>query len=205
MWSLIQSGGWTMVPIILCSVTAMAIVVERFWTLQSKRVNPVGLLDRIREMHNKNQIDARRIQIVQQHSLLGRVLAAGLNNLHQSREIMKESIEDTGRHVALELGRYLNTLGTIANITPLLGLLGTVIGMIKLFAVITQHGSGDASILAGGIAEALVSTAAGLTVAIPSVMFHRFFRGRVNELVVDMEQEALELIEFVHGDRKPSA
>ena len=205
MWDLIRSGGWTLVPIIACSVVAMGIIVERFWTLQSKRVNPKGLLNQIREMHAQKQITPQRIAVVRKHSLLGQVLAAGLANIHASREVMKEGIEDTGRHVALELGRYLNTLGTIANITPLLGLLGTVIGMIKVFAIITQHGSGDATILADGIAEALVSTAAGLTVAIPSLMFYRYFRGRVNELVVDMEQEALSLVEFVHGQREPGA
>lgn len=201
MWNLLQSGGWPMLPIILCSVIAVAIIIERFWTLQGKRVNPPGLLGVIRGLYEKNQLDKKRINMVRQHSLLGRVLAAGLANRNSSREVMKESIEDTGRHVALELGRYLDTLGTIANISPLLGLLGTVVGMIKLFAVITQHGTGDPSILSDGISTALVSTAAGLTVAIPSVMFHRYFRGRVNALVVEMETEAIELVEFIHGER----
>lgn len=204
MWSLLQSGGWPMLPIILCSVVAVAIVIERFWALQGKRVNPPGLLGVIRGLYEKNQLDKKRIQMVRQHSLLGRVLAAGLANRNSSREVMKESIEDTGRHVALELGRYLDTLGTIANISPLLGLLGTVVGMIKLFSVITQHGTGDPTVLADGISVALVSTAAGLTVAIPSVMFHRYFRGRVNALVVEMETEAIELVELIHGEREPT-
>jgi len=124
-----------------------------------------------------------------------------LSNLDTSRELMKESIEETGRHVVLELERFLNTLGTIASITPLMGLLGTVIGMIKVFAVITEQGVGDPTVLSGGISEALITTAAGLTVAIPSVAFHRYFRGRVNELVLEMEQEAIRMVEVIHGER----
>ena len=118
-----------------------------------------------------------------------------------SRELMKESIEETGRHVVLELERFLNTLGTIASITPLLGLLGTVVGMIKVFAVITEQGVGDPAVLSGGISQALTTTAAGLVVAIPALFFYRYFRGRVNELVLDMEQEAIRMVEVIHGER----
>jgi len=148
------------------------------------------------------QLDAARIGSLRASSPLGRILAAGLVNLHHEREIMKESIEETGRHVVLELERYLNTLGTIASITPLLGLLGTVFGMIKVFAAIEVHGVGNAGSLAGGISQALITTAAGLSVAIPTLMFYRYFRGRVQTLVSNMEEEALKLIEVLHGERE---
>jgi len=147
-------------------------------------------------------LDAKRIQDLRIASPLGRILAAGLVNRRHQREVMKESIEEVGRHVAHELERFLNTLGTIASITPLLGLLGTVIGMIKVFAVITTQGVGDPAVLAEGISEALITTAAGLTVAIPSLMFHRFFRGRVDGLIVSMEQEAIKMVEVMHGQRE---
>lgn len=191
-----------MAPILLCSVVALAIVIERFWALQAQKINPNFLLGRIRRWHQQDQLSNDRIRALRDHSPLGRVLAAGLLNLDASRELMKESIEETGRHVVLELERFLNTLGTIASITPLMGLLGTVIGMIKVFAVITEQGVGDPTVLSGGISEALVTTAAGLTVAIPAVFFHRYFRGRVNELVLDMEQEAIRMVEVIHGERR---
>ncbi len=190
-----------MAPILLCSVVALAIVIERFWALQTQKINPDFLLGRIRRWHQQDQLNGERIRALSDHSPLGRVLAAGLMNLDTSRELMKESIEETGRHVVLELERFLNTLGTIASITPLMGLLGTVIGMIKVFAVITEQGVGDPTVLSGGISEALVTTAAGLTVAIPAVFFYRYFRGKVNELVLDMEQEAIRMVEVIHGER----
>ncbi|MEX0951850.1 MAG: MotA/TolQ/ExbB proton channel family protein, partial [Gammaproteobacteria bacterium] len=148
------------------------------------------------------QLDSKKLQELHKSSPLGRILAAGLLNRRHEREVMKESIEDVGRHVAHELDRFLNTLGTIASISPLLGLLGTVLGMIKVFAVITTEGVGDASILASGIAEALVTTAAGLMVAIPALLFYRYFRGRVDELVVTMEQDSLRLVEVMCGQRE---
>ena len=135
-------------------------------------------------------------------SPLGRILAAGLVNMQHDREIMKEAIEETGRQVVLELERFLNTLGTIASITPLLGLLGTVIGMIKVFSAITAQGVGNPAVLAGGISEALITTAAGLSVAIPSLMFYRYFRGKVDMLVIRMEEESLKLVEVIHGERE---
>jgi len=191
-----------MVPIILCSIIAMAIVVERFWALRRGRVIPPGLVRQVWQTQQRNQLDDSRLQTLRKSSPLGRVLAAGLVNLDHEREVMKEVIEETGRQVVLELERYLNTLGTIASITPLLGLLGTVIGMIKVFTAITAHGVGDPGELAGGISEALITTAAGLSVAIPSLMFYRYFRGRVDELVLKMEAEALKMVEVIHGDRE---
>ena len=188
-----------MVPILLCSVTAMAIIAERFWTLQRKRITPSNLVVQVWQWAKSGNVNEDRIRALRKSSPLGRILAAGLANRNASREMMKESIEDVGRHVIHDLDRNLNTLGTIASITPLLGLLGTVIGMIKVFAVITTQGVGDPGVLAGGISEALITTAAGLTVAIPALMFHRYFRGHVDELVVTMEQEALKMVEAMHG------
>jgi biopolymer transport protein ExbB len=200
-FELIKAGGWIMLPIILCSILALAIIVERIWTLQRKRVAPPSLVSDIWQQAKRGQLDARHIAELRAGSPLGRVLAAGLMNLNEDRQIMKESIEETGRHVVSELERYLNALGTIAAITPLLGLLGTVLGMIKVFTAISMVGTGNTAVLAGGISEALITTVAGLSVAIPSLMFYRFFRARVEELVVTMEQQALKMIEILHGER----
>jgi biopolymer transport protein ExbB len=189
-------------PILLCSIISLAIIVERFWSLQQKRIAPKNLVGRVWQWEKVGHLDAKRIHDLRMGSPLGKILAAGLVNRVHDRMIMKESIEEVGRVVAHELERFLNTLGTIASITPLLGLLGTVIGMIKVFAVITSHGVGDPSVLAEGISEALLTTAAGLSVAIPSLMFYRFFRGRVDELIVTMEQEALKMVEVMHGIRE---
>jgi len=200
---LVKAGGWLMIPIIACSIIATAIVIERFWSLQKRRIIPdPQIVSQIWKWVQDNQLTAERIRELRDSSPLGRVLAAGLLNANQSRELIKDSIVDTGRHVAHELERYLNTLGTIAMISPLLGLLGTVIGMIKVFSVITAVGVGDPSQLADGISQALITTAAGLTVAIPSLIFHRYFRGRVEALVVDMEQEALKLVDVLESHKK---
>ena len=194
MLELVKSGGWLMAPIILCSIAAMAIIVERLWSLQPERVVPKDLVARAWNWVMAEELTDERIQALREGSPLGRILAAGLASRDLDRELMKESIEEVGRHVVHELERYLNALGTIAAIAPLLGLLGTVIGMIKVFAVVTAHGVGEPRVLAGGISEALITTAAGLTVAIPSLLFHRVLRGRVDALVVTMEQEALRLV-----------
>ena len=194
MLELVKSGGWLMAPIILCSIAAMAIIVERLWSLQRERVVPEDLVARAWRWVMTEELTDERIQALREGSPLGRVLAAGLDSRDLDRELMKESVEEVGRHVVHELERYLNALGTIAAITPLLGLLGTVIGMIKVFAVITAQGVGEPRLLAGGISEALITTAAGLTVAIPSLLFHRVLRGRVDALVVTMEKEALRMV-----------
>jgi biopolymer transport protein ExbB len=195
MLEIVKAGGWLMVPIVACSVVAVAIFFERLWTLQRRRVVPSTLTSEIWELVKHNQLDSRQLARVQQSSPLGQVLAAGLAHRHSPREVMKESIEDTGRHVVVELERYLGPLGTIAAISPLLGLLGTVSGMIRAFTAITAQGVGNPTVLAGGIAEALVTTAAGLTVAIPSLIAYRFLRGRVDGLVVLIEKEAMAFIE----------
>jgi biopolymer transport protein ExbB len=198
----VKAGGWLMLPIITCSVVASAIVLERFWSLQRKRVMPEFLMQQILRLHRDKKLDKADLKTLRESSPLGRILAAGLLNHRHSKEVMKESIEEVGRQVVLELERYLNTLGTIASITPLLGLLGTVIGMIKVFGAIVTAGVGNPGILAGGISEALITTATGLSVAIPSLMFHRYFMGLVEKLVVAMEEQALKLIEVIHGERE---
>ncbi len=194
-----------MLPIITCSIVALAITIERFWTLQKERVTPKYLAAKIWQWSKDGKLDENRIFQIRKSSPLGRVLASGLLNKNYDREIMKESIEETGRHVAYELQRFLNTLGTIAAISPLLGLLGTVIGMIQVFSVITSVGVGDPGELAGGISKALITTATGLSVAIPSLIFVRYFRRRVDGLVVGMEEEAIKLVEVMHGQRRPTA
>jgi len=185
-----------------CSVISLAVIGERFWSLSSKKIIPDQLVPSVWKLHKANQLDKAKIHTLGLSSPLGRVLAAGLINHSHGREIMKESIEETGRQVVHELEKFLNVLGTIASITPLLGLLGTVIGMIKVFAAIMSHGVGDPTVLAGGISQALITTATGLTVAIPTLMFYRYFRGRVDELVIKMEDEALKMVEMMHGDRE---
>jgi biopolymer transport protein ExbB len=202
MFELVRAGGWVMWPIIACSIAALAIIGERLWSLQRKYVAPPNLISQIQQWLERKQLDETRIQLLRESSPLGRILAAGLVNRNHDREIVKESIEDAGRHVVPDLDRYLNSLGTIAAISPFLGLLGTVLGMIEMFAGISAHGVGDPAVVAGGIAQALITTAAGLGVAIPSVMFYRYFRGRVNELLVDMEQQAVRLVEILHGERE---
>ena len=203
MFELIQAGGWVMWPIIVCSVAALAIIGERFWSLQKKYVSPPELVPQVRQWLERDELDETRINLVRESSPLGRILAAGLVNRDHERDVIKEAVEDTGRHVSPELERYLRTLGTIATISPFLGLLGTVLGMIEMFSGIGSQGVGDPSIVAGGIAQALITTAAGLAVAIPSVMFYRYFRGKAYELLLDMEAEALKLIELLHNEREP--
>lgn len=201
MLELVQAGGWLMYPILLCSAIAMGIIAERLWTLQKRKVIPEKLMNGIWTLLSNDKLTEKHIQEIETGSPLGKVLAAGLINRHLSRELVRESIEETGRFVAHEMERFMNALGTISTITPLLGLLGTVIGMIKVFTTITAVGVGDPATLAGGISEALITTAAGLTVAIPTVIFHRYLKRKIDELVMDMEQEAMKLVEVLHGDR----
>jgi len=194
---IILAGGWLMAPIILCSILALTIIAERFWTLRRSKVVPKGLGEQVKDWAARHELDRRHTEQLRSESALGRVLAAALINRNRSRDLIKEAVEDTGRHVVHELERFLNTLGTIAGISPLLGLLGTVIGMIKVFSAILVHGVGNANELAGGISEALITTAAGLTVAIPSFFFYRYFKGQVEEYVVSMEEQAINLIEAI--------
>jgi len=200
-WEIVVAGGWLMIPIIACSIIALGIIVERLWALQKKRIAPKHLVAQVWHWEKNGQLDNERLRSLSSGSPLGKVLAVGLANRDSDREVMRDAIEEIGRHEVHALERYLNTLGTVAAISPLLGLLGTVFGMIQVFTNLSAHGTGNVGNLAGGISQALITTAAGLVVAIPSLMFYRYFRGRVDELVVYIEQEALKLIEVIHGER----
>ena len=202
MLELMKAGGWLMLPIVACSVIATAIVMERLWSLRRGRIMPDRLVARIWQWHRQKQLTAERIAELRDGSPLGRILTAGLINREHSREVMKEAIHDTGRQVVADMERYLNTLGTIASVTPLLGLLGTVIGMIDVFGVIMDAGVGNPGVLAGGISKALITTATGLSVAIPTLMFHRHFNSKVDRLTIGMEEQALKLVEVIKGERE---
>ena len=205
MLELIKSGGWVMVPILLLGVITMAIVIERFWSLRSKEVLPPGLGEEVREWARGRQLDPSHIEVLRRNSPLGEILASALDVRYRPRELIKERVEDVGRHVLHQLERFMNTLGSIASVAPLLGLLGTVFGMIRMFLKILTTGVGDVNQLAGGIGQALISTAGGLCVAIPAVMFHRYFRGRIAELVVDMEKQAIALLDTIDEGIVPAA
>ena len=189
-------------PIVVCSVLALAIILERCLSLRRSVVAPKDLMSEIQGMTLGDRLTNEQIDSVRETSALGQILAAGLSRQTQQAFLVKDAIEEAGGHVVHELERYLNALGTIAATTPLLGLLGTVIGMIKVFSAITAVGVGDPQVLAGGISEALITTAAGLSVGIPSLMFHRYFLGKVNELTVAMEQDALRFMEVLQSGRK---
>ena len=195
MWEIIRAGGGFMWPIILCSVVAVAVILERLWALQSSRVIPRDLGQKVWNWIEADALDDSLIAALEKNSPLGELLAIGLVNRNKPRALMLERLEDGGRHVVHELERFLNTLGTIAAIAPLLGLLGTVAGIIHAFNAITANGLGDPRILSGGIGEALITTAAGLTVAIPSLIAYRFLRGKVELLVIRMEKEAMRLVD----------
>jgi biopolymer transport protein ExbB len=200
-FELITSGGWLMIPIIGCSVLALAICMERLWELRASKIAPPDLMKDVWGWLKSGAMTPERMKEVRKSSPLGRIVVAGLNNARHGREIMKESIQEAATQVIHELERFLTALGTIAAIAPLLGLLGTVIGMIKVFAEIMIQGTGNAAVLAGGISEALITTASGLAVAIPTLIFHRHFQRKIDSLVVEMEQQAVKLVEAVHGER----
>lgn len=205
MLDFIQSGGFFMWPLLACSILTLAIVIERFWTLRRSKITPQGMLNNILMMLREDKLNRENIRKLQLSMGMGSIFAAGILNSKYGRNIMKESIQEAASHVIHELERFMNTLGTIAAISPLLGLLGTVVGMIKVFAVLMEQGVGDTALLAGGISEALLTTAAGLGVAIPALIFHRFFARRIDELVVTMEQQSTKLVEVIHGDRDAAA
>jgi len=194
-----------MVLIVLSSIVALAICIERLYTLNAKKIAPPHLLATVWKQLKAGEMDAARLRTLKQSSPLGRILAAGLGNAYHGRDVMKESIQEAAAHVIHDLERYLNTLGTIAAITPLLGLLGTVVGMIKVFAEIMAQGTGNASVLAGGISEALITTAAGLTVAIPALAMHRYFIGKIDAIVVELEQETIKLVDALHSEENRDA
>lgn len=197
MFETVKAGGPVMVPIILCSIVALAIIIERLWTLREQRVVPEELTDKVWQWVENRTLSDKQIRALEQHSALGRILSAGISNRHRDRAVMIEAIEDAGRHVTHDLERYLGMLGTIAGVSPLLGLLGTVTGMIRTFRAITVAGVGDPTAMAGGIAEALITTAAGLIIAVPALMAYRYLRGRVDSLVIRMEKESLKLVQAI--------
>lgn len=200
---LIMTGGWVMLPIIICSIAALAIIGERFWALRSKKITPPDLTQQVLNRIRSNKFDRRKVNELRESSPLGRVLATGLLNAKHGRAVMKEAITETATHEIHEMSRFLNLLGSIAAISPLLGLLGTVLGMISVFnAILLEGGPGNTAVLAGGISEALYTTAAGLLVGIPALFFHRLFIRRIDEIVVAMEQDALKVVDIVHGERE---
>ncbi|MCW0450237.1 Tol-Pal system protein TolQ [Xanthomonas sacchari] len=198
-WELVKAGGWPMVPLLLLGVVALAIVLERFWSLRRSEVLPPGLGQEVRNWATRGKLDPTHIESLRRNSPLGALLAAGLDVRNRPREIVRERIEDTGRHVVHRMERYLNALGTIASAGPLLGLLGTVVGMIQMFLGILDHGLGDVNQLAGGIGKALVCTATGMIIAVPALIFHRHFKGRIAGYVIEMEQEATALTDALDG------
>ena len=199
MWELVKAGGWPMVPLLLLGVLALAIVLERFWSLRRNEVLPPGLGQDVRNWAARGKLDPAHLQTLRANSPLGALLAAALEARNRPRDQIRERIEDTGRHLVHRMGRFLNALGTIASAGPLLGLLGTVVGMIQMFLGILDHGVGDVGQLAGGIGKALVCTATGMMVAIPALMFHRYFRGLIDGYVIEMEQEASALLDALDG------
>jgi len=192
---LVKAGGWPMIPLLLLSAIELAIIIERFWTLRRKAVLPAGLGEEVRAWAARGKLDPSHVDSLRATSPLGALLAAALDVRHRPRDQIRERIEDVGRHLVHRMEKFLNTLGTIAAAGPLLGLFGTVVGMIQMFLRILDHGVGDVNQLAGGIGKALVCTATGMVVAIPALMFHRWFRGRIAEYIVDMEHEAIALLD----------
>lgn len=207
MLELVKAGGWPMLPLLLLSAVALAIIVERFWTLRRSQVLPPGLGREVRDWVGRgSQLDPAHIESLRGNSPLGTLLASVLDMRHHPREEMRERVEDVGRHLAHRMERYLNALGTIAGIGPLLGLFGTVVGMIQMFLGIMDVGVGDVNELAGGIGKALVCAAAGMVVAVPALMFHRYFRGRIDGYIVEMEHEAIALMDALDPrNRRPAA
>lgn len=201
MFAIIQAAGWPIWPLLLASIIAVALIIERSLALRKTIVAPPGLLQRVVAEYRQHGVNEAMIASLEVQSPLGRVLAAGLRNVGSSREVMKESVEETGRAVTHALERYLTTLGTIASISPLMGLFGTVVGMIEIFGAQAPTGANPLQ-LAHGISVALYNTGFGLVIAIPSMIFWRHFRALVDSFVIEMEQQAVRLVELVHGERK---
>lgn len=200
MFAILQAAGWPIYPLLLASIVALALIIERFSSLRRTRIVPSGLLEGVASDYRREGVNEQMLRRLNMHSPLGRIFAAGLANVNSSREVMKEAIEEAGRLAAHELERFLTTLGTIASISPLMGLFGTVVGMIEIFGSPNATGN-NPQILAHGISVALYNTGFGLIIAIPSMICYRHFRALVDSLVIDMEQQAIKLIDLVHGAR----
>lgn len=196
MFEIFRAGGPLMWVILVCSLLAMTIILERLFTLRASSILPIGLKAQVFSLVNSGSVTPEKIATVRAHSPLGCVYAGGLTNLEHGKDAVREGLQEAGKVVVHRMGRYLNTLGTIASITPLIGLLGTVIGMIKVFTAITAVGVGDPTVLSGGISEALITTAAGLSIGIPCLMFYRYFRSRIQELAVALEERATEFVDL---------
>ena len=201
MWSIVQAAGWPIWPLIFASVIALSLIFERLWSLRQSVVAPAGMVDHVLVEFRHTGTTQDLLARTAEQGPLGRILAAGLANVKSPRPVMKEAIEEVGRVVTHDLERFLTTLGTIAAMSPLMGLFGTVVGMIEIFGSQTAAGSNPIQ-LAHGISIALYNTAFGLVVAIPSMMFYRYFRARVDAFVVEMEQQAIKLVDFAHNERK---
>lgn len=202
MLAIIEAAGWPIWPIILCSILAVGIIGERFWTLRQDIVAPRALLPQVVQEYRQKGVSPDMLARLAQSSPLGRIFAAALRNVGSTREVMKESVEESGRAAGHELDRFLTTLGTIATMSPLLGLLGTIIGMIEIFGAQGPTGMANPAQLAHGISIALYNAAFGIIVAIPSLAFYRHFRARTDSLVVEMETQAVKLVEIIHGERQ---
>lgn len=201
---LIRSGGWLMVPIGLCSVAALGISLERLWSLRVRRAAPPNLLGDVGGVLGGADADSHRLAELCAGCHLGTIFMAGLGSARHGREAMKEAMEDAAATVVHDMERYLTALGTIAAISPLLGLLGTVLGMIEVFRALVEDGIGNPGIFAAGISEALVTTAAGLAVAIPALILHRYLLRKVDDLVVVMERRCAQLVDLIHADEAQS-
>ncbi len=202
MGSIIGAMGIMAYPLIISSIIAIAVIAGLFVTLSRKKVIPEGIADTAKKLALSGKVTAAHVQQIRESSLLGRVLASGLESIGQPRHVIKENIEESGRHVIHSMEKYMTTLGTIAAISPLLGLLGTVIGMINVFSVITAQGVGSPTELAGGISQALVTTAFGITIAVPALIFHRYFRGKINDYAIEMEKEAIKLLSIASAPQR---
>lgn len=205
MLELVKAGGWPMIPLLLLSLVALAIIGQRFWALRRSAVLPSGLGQEVRSWAARGQLDPRHIDSLRATSPLGELLASVLDVRNRPRDQIRERVEDVGRHLVHRMERYLNTLGTIAAIGPLMGLFGTVIGMIEMFLGILDHGIGDVNQLAGGIGKALICTATGMIVAVPALIAHRHFRSRISSYIVDMEREAIALMDVVDAPSSAQA
>jgi biopolymer transport protein ExbB len=202
-WELVKAGGWPMLPLLLLGVLALAIILERLWSLRRSEVMPPELGEEVRNWVARGKLEPGHIESLRENSPLGTLLAVVLDMRKRPRDQARERIEDAGRHLVFRMERFLSALGTIASAGPLLGLLGTVVGMIQMFLGILDHGVGDVNQLAGGIGKALVCTATGMIVAVPALMFHRYFRSRIAGYIIEMEEQALALMDVL--DKRAAA
>ncbi len=201
MWEIIQGAGWPIWPLIISSIVALAIIIERLWSLREDVIAPKNLLNEVKTLISQKGVNQKSIDLLKSHSYLGEIFATALNHISSSPGLTKESIEETGRAVFHKLEKYLSTLGTIATVAPLLGLFGTIIGMVELFSSFTSSGA-DVTVFARGISIALYNTAGGIVVAVPAMIAYRYFKAKVESLIVEMEQQAITLVEIIHQKGK---